>query len=87
MTSRSRYQVVIVPIHPRKAEGDEQAAKVLAVASALAETLQSGGVRCHLDNRPEVSPGWKFNHWERKGVPLRVDIGARHRVLACNCWL
>ena len=70
------YQVVIVPIPPRKDDSEEQAANVSRVAETLAETLRGADVRCKLDNRREVSPGWKFNHWERKGVPLRIDIGA-----------
>ena len=39
------------------------------------ELLRGAGVRCRADLREQYSPGWKFNHWEMKGVPLRVDIG------------
>ena len=34
-------------------------------------------VRLKVDNRDEYSPGWKFNEWELKGVPLRIEIGPR----------
>ncbi len=59
-------QVVIVPI------GD-----VLEAAAALATELRAAGVRVRVDDRPEHRPGFKFNEWELKGVPLRVEIGAR----------
>ena len=32
-------------------------------------------MRAHLDDREHVSPGWKFNHWELKGVPIRLEVG------------
>ena len=37
--------------------------------------MRGAGVRCRADLREHYSPGWKFNHWEMKGVPLRVEIG------------
>lgn len=33
------------------------------------------GIRVHLDNNDIYSPGWKYNHWEQKGVPLRIEVG------------
>ncbi len=62
-------QVVIVPIAAKK-EG------VLEACGALKERLISAGVRVKLDDS-ENSPGWKFNEWEMKGVPLRVELGPR----------
>lgn len=64
-------QVVIVPIG-RGNDGDE----VIAHARALAETLGKS-IRVRLDDRPEYTPGYKFNDWEMRGVPLRVEIGPR----------
>ncbi|HHY47758.1 MAG TPA: proline--tRNA ligase [Firmicutes bacterium] len=64
-------QVVIVPIMPPK---DKEA--VLARAREIAARL-SGRFRVHLDDREEYSPGWKFNDWELRGVPLRMEIGPR----------
>ncbi|MGA0007231.1 MAG: His/Gly/Thr/Pro-type tRNA ligase C-terminal domain-containing protein [Burkholderiaceae bacterium] len=41
------------------------------------KALKSVGVRSKLDARENYTPGWKYNHWELKGVPLRVEVGAR----------
>jgi prolyl-tRNA synthetase len=66
------YQVVIVPI----ARGD-QAAATASAAAELAATLERAGIRTHVDARPQVSPGFKFNDWEMRGVPIRLELGAR----------
>jgi prolyl-tRNA synthetase len=66
------YQVVIVPI----ARG-EAAGAVLAAARDLASRLKAAGIRAHIDDRPQVSPGFKFNDWEMRGAPLRLEIGPR----------
>jgi prolyl-tRNA synthetase len=66
------YQVVIVPI----ARGAEQA-EVRSAAHRLAAGLTAAGVRSHVDDRDQVSPGFKFNHWELKGVPIRLELGPR----------
>lgn len=65
-------QAVIVPIISKKARGE-----VLEAAHRLAGTLQQAGIRLKLDDREDYSPGWKFNEWEMKGVPLRVELGPR----------
>eukprot|EP01043_Picozoa_sp_COSAG02_P033127 COSAG02_NODE_2248_length_9373_cov_31.225361_3_plen_557_part_00 len=75
-------QVVIVPIAVKPKAGEDSAAadasaEVSAAAVQLHEELTTAGVRSKVDNDPHQSPGWKFNHWEMKGVPLRIDIGAR----------
>ncbi len=62
-------QAVIVPIAAKK-EG------VLEACRALKENLQKAGVRTVLDDS-ENSPGWKFNEWEMKGVPVRIELGPR----------
>ena len=65
-------QVVIVPIFR-----EEDRADVLQTAAALAGDLRAAGVRVRVDERPEHRPGFKFNEWELKGVPLRLEIGGR----------
>lgn len=62
-------QVVVVPVAAHK-EG------VLEKADEVARTLRDAGIRAELDDR-EQSPGWKFNEWEMKGVPVRLEIGPR----------
>jgi prolyl-tRNA synthetase len=66
------YQVVIVPI----GRGD-QAETVSFAAAELAGRLEQAGIRTHVDDRPQVSPGFKFNDWEMRGVPLRLELGPR----------
>jgi prolyl-tRNA synthetase len=68
---------VIVPIGK-----PAEIAPVLAAASELAGALRAGGVRVRIDDREGASPGFKFNHWELRGVPLRIEIGPRD--LAAN---
>ncbi len=64
-------QVVIVPIW----KSEEERERVVAAAEEIKAKL--GGLRCELDAREEYTPGWKFHHWEMKGVPLRIEIGPR----------
>jgi len=64
------YQVVIVPIFKK---GDDS---VLPAAQRLYETL-APVARVKLDDRPEQTAPWKFNEWEMRGVPLRIEIGPR----------
>ena len=65
-------QAVIVPIW----KSDEERTLVLGMVDGILARL-SPEVRCHLDDRPELSPGFKFNDWEMRGVPLRVELGPR----------
>ena len=62
-------QCVIVPIASRKPG-------VLEACAELKAKLQEAGVRVHLDDT-DNSPGWKFNEWEMKGVPVRIELGPR----------
>ncbi len=67
------YQVVIVPIF----KNDEEKASVLAVAKDIKAQLVKANIRVTLDEREGQSPGWKFNDWEMRGVPLRVELGPK----------
>src|ERR1700741_2723713 len=67
------YQVVIVPIH----KTDEEKSLVLDTARKLKTELLKADVRVTLDEREGQSPGWKFNDWEMRGVPLRVELGPK----------
>jgi prolyl-tRNA synthetase len=66
------HQVVVVPI----GRGD-QAGQVLAAADELAARLRRAAIRTHVDTRPHLSPGFKFNDWELRGVPIRLELGPR----------
>lgn len=66
-------QVVIVPIY----KGDEQKNEVLNHAKKLYEDLNAAGIRVKLDDRDTHTPGYKFNDYELKGVPIRLGIGPK----------
>ncbi len=66
-------QVVIVPIPVKGSDSTTIVSKTKEIYSALKEK----GIAVVLDDREEYTPGWKFNEWELKGVPLRIEIGPR----------
>jgi prolyl-tRNA synthetase len=66
-------QVVLVPIY----KSDAEKSKVMEVANRLSAELKAAGLRLKLDDREEVTPGFKFNDWEMRGVPLRIEIGPK----------
>ncbi|PIX32229.1 proline--tRNA ligase [Candidatus Bathyarchaeota archaeon CG_4_8_14_3_um_filter_42_8] len=66
-------QAVIIPISYK--DVDENL--VLAKAKDVYEKLQKRGISVVFDDRTEYTPGWKFNEWELKGVPIRIEIGPR----------
>jgi len=66
-------QVVIVPIF----KTDEEKASVLDAARKLNAELVKANIRVKLDEREGQSAGWKFNDWEMRGVPLRVELGPK----------
>jgi prolyl-tRNA synthetase len=65
------YQAVIVPIYYK----EEEKQRVVEKARQAAKSLK--GFRVFVDTREECTPGWKFNHWELKGVPVRIEIGPK----------
>jgi prolyl-tRNA synthetase len=66
-------QAVIVPIY----NSDEDKTRVMQKVQEIKEELESNEIRIHVDDRSELSPGYKFNDWEMKGVPLRIEIGPK----------
>lgn len=66
------HQVVIVPI-PR----GNWRETVLPKAQEIRDALVARGIRVNLDDRDSQTPGWKFNEWELRGVPLRLEIGPK----------
>src|SRR6266702_3286606 len=66
-------QAVIVPIY----KTDEEKASVVKAAKDLKAQLIKANIRVHLDEREGFSPGWKFNYWEMRGVPVRVELGPK----------
>ena len=66
-------QVVIIPIY----HSDEEKKIILEKSRGIKEFLESYPIRVHLDDRDEVTPGFKFNYWEMKGVPIRIELGPK----------
>ncbi|PHJ18948.1 prolyl-trna synthetase, partial [Cystoisospora suis] len=66
-------QVVIIPIYFK----DEKIKEINAKCVELKATLESVNVRVRIDDRSNYTPGWKYNHWEVKGVPLRLELGPK----------
>ena len=66
-------QVVIIPIY----YSDEDKEKIEKVSKEIEEKLKNAKIRVQVDNREELKPGFKFNEWEMKGIPLRIEIGPK----------
>ena len=66
-------QVVIVPIY----KNDNDKENVITKVNEIANILELKNIRIHIDSREELTPGYKFNDWELKGVPLRIEIGPK----------
>ena len=66
------HQVVLIPITPN----EDSKSLVLDTTQKIYDEL-SEEFRVHVDDRDNISPGFKFNEWELKGVPLRIEIGPR----------
>ena len=66
-------QAVIIPIY----YSDEDGQKVLKKANELQDNIISKNIRVHIDDRDQLTPGYKFHDWELKGIPLRIEIGPK----------
>ncbi len=66
-------QVVIVPIY----RNDAELSQVMEVAQRLSAQLQEAGLRVKVDTRDDMTPGNKFNDWEMRGVPVRIELGPK----------
>ncbi|HET7144818.1 MAG TPA: His/Gly/Thr/Pro-type tRNA ligase C-terminal domain-containing protein, partial [Anaerolineales bacterium] len=66
-------QAVIVPIF----KSPEEKIKVMEVADRIFRELKTAGIRLKMDDRDNVSSGFKFNDWEMRGVPVRIEVGPK----------
>jgi len=66
-------QVIVIPILYKEVENEA----ILKKAKEIFEKLKNNGISAVLDDRSEYTPGWKFHHWELRGVPLRIEIGPK----------
>ena len=76
------YQLVIVPIY----KTDEEKISVMECARRLRAELADADIRVKLDEREGSSPGFKFNDWEMRGVPLRLELGPKDVAKGSWCW-
>jgi len=67
----SPLQVVIIPIHNKKTPLSE----ISPYCEEILSKLKAAGLRADYDDRTTYNPGWKYNHWEQKGVPIRLEVG------------
>uniref|UniRef100_A0A3P8YUP7 Bifunctional glutamate/proline--tRNA ligase n=1 Tax=Esox lucius TaxID=8010 RepID=A0A3P8YUP7_ESOLU len=70
-------QVIIIPCGITASLPEAEKEALLAQCSKYLTRLQSGEIRVKADLRDNYSPGWKFNHWELKGVPIRLEVGPK----------
>jgi len=66
-------QVVIIPIYYTNDDKDD----VIQKAHQIKDNLSKIELRVHLDDREQLTPGFKFNYWEMKGIPIRIEIGPK----------
>lgn len=66
------FQVVAIPVY----RDENEHSQVMPVIERIVKELRAAGVRVHVDNREET-PGYKFNDWEMRGVPVRLEIGPK----------
>lgn len=66
-------QVVIIPI----LKSDTEAGPIMETVRRVEAELKAAGLRVKVDDRTEVTPGFKFNDWELRGVPVRIEIGPK----------
>ena len=66
-------QIVIVPIY----KNDTEKKEILSKSEEIKHILEQKDIRIHIDMREEFSMGYKFNDWEMKGVPIRIELGPR----------
>jgi prolyl-tRNA synthetase len=66
-------QVVVIPILYK----DKDNAVIVTKGKEISKLLSAQGFRTHLDDREGYNPGWKYNHWELKGVPIRLEFGPK----------
>ena len=56
---------------------DDDISAIYSKCEELTKALKEAGVRTTFDDRENYNPGWKFNHWELKGVPIRLELGKK----------
>lgn len=69
----AQYQVVLIPVFFKGSDDKAMVQKIEEISWQLKQL----GVRTHIDDRDNVTSGFKYNHWEVKGVPIRIELGPK----------
>lgn len=84
----SPIQVVVIPVGITASTTPEAKTTLLDACKSLHSSLLAAGIRCKLDSSDHISPGWKFNQYELKGVCVRVELGPKDleksQIIACR---
>lgn len=70
-------QAIIMPVGITVKSTEQERTNIYDACDKLVAELKDSGIRARCDLRDNVTPAWKFNHWELKGVPLRLELGPR----------
>ncbi|XP_053721197.1 bifunctional glutamate/proline--tRNA ligase isoform X1 [Synchiropus splendidus] len=70
-------QVVVIPCGVTASLPEQEREALMVLCAQYVTRLQAAGIRVKSDLRDNYSPGWKFNHWELKGVPIRLELGPK----------
>lgn len=70
----AQFQVILIPILYKD---DDQSDIYISKLREISLILKKHGIRNKVDDRDNHNPGWKFNHWELKGVPIRMELGKK----------
>ncbi|MFH4975389.1 hypothetical protein AB6A40_002098 [Gnathostoma spinigerum] len=70
-------QVIVIPVGMTAQMSGSDKDKLITKVNEVVSMLVEEGIRAEKDSRDNYSPGWKFNHWEVKGVPIRAEIGPK----------
>ncbi|XP_050666009.1 bifunctional glutamate/proline--tRNA ligase isoform X3 [Leptidea sinapis] len=73
----AQIQAIVVPCGITASSTDDERKALVDSCRLLEDELRQAGIRTDGDYRDNYSPGWKFNHWELKGVPIRVELGPK----------
>jgi len=81
----AKYQAVVMPVGTTSKLSEHEKNALYDQCAKLTAELKASGVRAYADLRDDKTPSWKFNHWELKGVPLRMEIGPKESAAGMVC--
>lgn len=70
-------QIIFIPCGIVASMSKKEKERLILTSASLVTKLKENNFRVRGDFRDSRTPGWKFNHWELKGVPIRIEFGPR----------